>query len=351
MNEEMERMMELEGGYNPLGDDPNAPIAVPSQGEMVEMDPTALAAEGIAFAGNYMAKNGPIQPIHRLRDRARGLDENKMTKAQLEEQKMNEAQGYPSNLDEAAKVKELEGKVSNIEAGIGAILQHLQGGQSSPASTQPPAETGGNPVSLAVSPTPPQPPTVTPPSPSLIEEPESPEQESKQPKLREVTLRDGRKVTLPPAPSLGPATEHTAPPQQEEEIVEEPDAVEDDWDEQIVVVPEPEAPKADPKVEKVMHLVQEVNEFLQANDSHRFFVRHLGRHVHRHVGYHGWPQAMQGEFDARFKGFLSDPQFVSSICRKVIDMDMGHALGVKHVVSLLCATAGFTAFALIGLDN
>jgi hypothetical protein len=394
MNKEMMEAMSLEGGDQAYQDNPEAPIAVPDQtGQMVEMDPTAMAAEGMTFAYRDMRENGPTHPSHSIADRERGLDVNKMTKAQLREQKMNEEEGYPSNLDEAQRVKELEGKVQNIESGISQILSHLQGvppsgpermdrpegpvllnpaGQSSPASTPQSVPTGGSPVSPVAAPiqTPGPSVTVPPPNPPSIASSESTEPENKQPKLRQVTLKDGRKISVPqispPAMNLGPVPEqkqvpnYDGTPCQRDSINFNDDGYDGNWDEPIAKVPEPEQDgppddpgrvRADMELAKTQQLVQDVNDFMRGNDVHRFWRRHLGQKVHRHVGYNGWPQKLQIEFDNRFKGFLCDPQFVTSVCRKVISMEMGHVLGAKWVTSFLVATAGFTAFALCGLDG
>lgn len=153
--------------------------------------------------------------------------------------------------------------------------------------------------------------------------------------------------------NLGPATDAVQPPQEtpDDEFGEET-TIDDDWDEQIAVVPEvvPEEPKVDPKLERVATLVLQVNEFMKGNDVHRHWRRYLARGSHRHLNYDCWPQPLQAEFDTLFKGYLSDAQFVSSICRKVYDMDGGKVVGVKSVVSFLIASAGFTAFTLIGID-
>lgn len=150
--------------------------------------------------------------------------------------------------------------------------------------------------------------------------------------------------------SLGPATDQTQPPQQMEA-----EDLNDDWDSPIAVVPEPEQevaePIPDPKIAQTQQLVQDVNTFIRTKDDHRFWRQYLSTHLHRHVGYNGWPKALQVEFDTRFKGFLQDPQFVSSVCRKVVSMELGHALSVKPVVSFLVVTAGFTSLALCGLDG
>jgi len=358
MNPAIYEAMELAGEDQAMGpysqDDPEAPLVMPDQaGQMQQMSPEALVAEGMTFAGNYMASNGPTQANHIGKART-------MTKGQLEEQKMNENAGYPSNLEEAEKVKGLEQKVESMEAGISQILSHLSG-QSSPASPVSNVPTGGNPVSPGVpqTPTPGQSVTVTPPSHPSIDSNESNEPVNKPPPLRQVTLKDGRRISVPAAASqvtpmsLGPATgvQEQPPTQLEPEEFEDADP----WDDPIAVVPDeepvPAAPAVDPNVARVAQLVQDVNGFMQTNDVHRFWRRHISRNVHRHVGYNGWPKALQVEFNTRFKGFLQDPVFVSRCCEKVISMELGHALGVKWVVSFLVATAGFTAFALCGLDG
>lgn len=333
-------------------DDPEASLVISDQqGQMQQVSPEALVAEGMMFAGNYMASNGPTQPRHIGKART-------MTKGQLEEQKMNEAQGYPSALEEAEKVKELERKVTNIEAGISQILSHLRG-QSSPASPASNAPTGGNPASPVAVPTPTPVPSVTvpQPSPNSIEPDVSTEPDDRQPKLRQVTLKDGRKISVPAVASqvtpmsLGPAAGvQEQPPTQ----LEDEDG--DDWGDPVEVVPPPDEPvpaeqPPDPNLAKVQQLVQDVNSFMQTNDVHRFWRRHISRNLHRHVGYNGWPRELQVEFNTRFKGFLQDPVFVTQCCKKVISMELGHALGVKWVVSFLVATAGFTAFALCQLDG
>ena len=158
--------------------------------------------------------------------------------------------------------------------------------------------------------------------------------------------------------SLGPATDQPQAPVILEDLND--DNFTDGWDDPIAVVPEAkqDEPSKDfkrdeeaMKVVRVQQLVQDVNGFMQTNDVHRYWRRHLSQNLHRHVGYSGWPKELQKEFDERFKGFLQDPQFVSSICRKIISMELGHALGLKWVVSFLVATAGFTTFALVGLDG
>ncbi len=417
-------------------DNPEALIPIVDQrGHKQMVDPGVVAAEGMALAHHYMASNGPTQPRHIGKART-------MTKGQLKEQRMNEETGYPSNLEEAEKVKSLEGKVANIETGISQILSHLrgkeaqpaapslcdsgrqpscptrlavmgppspgseaeraiteatqiaarnvaqgemeafcQGGPSSPESPESSVPTGGIQASPAVQPTPTPAPsaTVPQPSPPSTASDGSSEPENKQPRLRQVTLKDGRKISVPAATppatsmSLGPATDQTQPPTQlEEDSFAYDSAVQagldqaargefandppiDGWDDPIAVVPVAEdehpEPPVDPKLAQTQQLVQEVNAFMATNDVHRRWRRLISNSLHRHAGYNGWPKELQAEFNTRFKGFLQDPQFVTSICRKVVSMELGHALGVKHVMSFLVATAGFTAFALSCIDG
>ncbi len=364
MNEQMMEAMALREETGPsYHDNPEAPIPIVDRGGQEQMvDPAAMAAEGMAYSNQYMASNGPTRATHIGKART-------MTKGQLREQRMNEDQGYPSNLTEAERVKALEGKVTNIETGIGQILSYLHGkepqqerpsfyargsvGQSLPDS-QSSEDRNVAQSSLVASPS----------NPLSTDSSESSKPESRQPKPRQVTLKDGRKINVPAATSpatpmsLGPATDQPQAPVILEDLND--DNFTDGWDDPIAVVPEAkqDEPSKDfkrdeeaMKVVRVQQLVQDVNGFMQTNDVHRYWRRHLSQNLHRHVGYSGWPKELQKEFDERFKGFLQDPQFVSSICRKIISMELGHALGLKWVVSFLVATAGFTTFALVGLDG
>ncbi len=323
-----------------LQNDSEVPLQIQGQGgEVMEVSPEAVAAEGMSYSAGYMAGNGPILPLHIGKPKT-------MTKSQLEEQKMREAEGYPSNLDEAQKVQELEAKVTSMESGINAILNHLGANQKfTPPSvaqsplveTPSPGPTGqsqrfpGGPME------PPSIPTSEPPSPSPTVSPES--------NVRVVTLKDGRKIQVPRM-GLGKSPQTESP-----EIPEPVENMKDDWG-SIVEPPvvETEEPKNDPRAERIQHLVTEIFEFMKAGDCHRFWRRHVAG-VHRHVGYNGWSKSLKDEFDKRFEGFLNDGSFVTNIATKIVDMEFGNALGGKWATSMVVATAGFTAFALSGLDG
>ncbi len=325
----------LEAGQ---GDANNVDVAMNvDTGQPVEMDEMAVSAEGTMFSQRYMANNGPLRPAH--------AGVKTMTKAQLGEQKMREAQGYPSNEDESAKVKELETKVNQMATGIDAILAKL-GGPSSPASpvlASPNPEVspshGGPPGSWPIRMSEPQ-------SLSPTVQPES------------TPLSDGRTVrTL----SLGPASSTETlemsqvpespqvvetPPEPSDIWTDEPDPVAEMRDEQLEPVTET---RNDPKTERVQILVEQVYEFLGTHDVDRTWRRILSKGFHRHIGFGAWPRAFRGEFKKRFEGFLKDSQFVTEICRKVLNTEYGPALGVGHVATFVVGTAGFTAFALSGI--
>lgn len=255
---------------------------------------------------------------------------------------MNEEAGYPSNLDEAQKVMELEGKVEQMSAGISAILDRL-GGQSSPTSPPSVARSGTVLVSPGGLPTKSPTPTYELPNQSrtgLTVSPDAVQQPT--PTEKVVTLADGRKVKVPL--TLGPATEQS----QEAPLIEQPDnSGSDNWDDVVEAVQEPTKLEVNPKAERTATLVTNVYEFMKANDTHRFFRRQLSG-IHRHLGYNGWSKDLQKDFDARFQALLGDSVMVTNVCRKVMDMEFGHILGAKHVTSMCVATAGFLAFALCG---
>ncbi len=348
--------MALQGDPASYQDSPEAAINI--GGQMV--DPQAVVASTMQLAGTYMKKNGPIQPMHSLVDREAGLDQNKMTKAQVKEQVMNEDQGYPSNLEEANKTKELENRVAGMETGINQILVHLQNGPVAPSSPPSPplsVPIGGSPASPGVltMPSPVPMPIAPQPNPSPSTPIASPVPVPKPQPRRQVTLSDGRKITEPgPASpmSLGPAVgvQEQPPTQLEAEDFEDADEWGDaqitdpQQEEEIVEEIDVEQSRKAAHLLKVQQLVQEVNAFMAGNDVHRFWRRHVANSLHRNIGYNGWPKQLQVDFDARFKGFLEDPVFISSLCDKIAGFELGHALGVKHVVAFIVAAAGFTAF-------
>jgi hypothetical protein len=345
-------------------DDPNALIPIQTtSGEVIEATPEQLAAEGLAFAARDMSKNGIFRPNHIGRAK-------KMTKSQLEEQKMNEREGLPSNLDEAQRVKELEGNMQRMEQMITGMMEMMSRNAidtpSSPVPSTPNVPTGGHqefPDVVQIPPSTPQyeQPSQSPTGSTVCDE-------SKRPQIR--ITEDGRKVALRPKPQQETVTTPNVPPvtlgatgnqslmemyqnrdsNPQPAISEEPDVNGGDlWSDDVLEQPEEEPVQNDPKLIQTQAMLEGALQYLRANDVHRYFRRSLTG-IHRHLGYSGWDKELQGEFDARFHAFLNDPVFVANSCQKLMRMEYGRMLGAKQVASFIVTLAGYTAFTMCGLN-
>jgi len=328
------------------------------------MSPDMIAAQGLGMAQQYMASNGPTTPNH-LRKRV------VMTKAQLEEQKMNEKSGYPSNLEEASKVKNLESKVEGIEQGIQAILRQMSGGTpvGPPPECSPPTPTPKSTPSCPVSDT--QPDLATQPSPAspgvsvtsqyfqTIPGPPSPSPtdsgDSTSPRKRRVKLSNGRTVEMSgpvqpsdptmPSPEIPPTTRNLSLGPLE---VEEPQVPKDDSD---LWVEESNVPfQNDPKLEKLALLVRGVSKILQTRDPLTFFRRALPKVLHRQMGFSAWPESLRTRFTRHFVTLLSDPVFVKTQVSMVLSFEFGYGIGHQKVAELVVLTAGFMALSLAGAE-
>lgn len=304
------------------------------QPEEAEMTPGQAVGMGMGMAEEYMKSNGPPHATHLARAKT-------MTRGQLEEQMKNEKDGYPSNLEEADKVKQLETKVEQIEGGVHKILAHLTNlGGATPIRRNPVNFPKGEESTVGhVVPTNPQP--------TLQPEPQL------QP--RTVTLKNGKVVVIPTVPSramgLGPAGDEN-PPASDLEV-----GAEDLWapDQPAiagqVAIPADDEPAEDPRMVQLEALVSGTIEFLRSHDPHKVWRKHLVTHLHRHMGYSGWPRKFQGDFDRRFQAYLSDSQFITTTCRKVLNMELGDSVGVQWVATMAVIAAGWMAFAMSGLDS
>lgn len=314
MTPEQEAMFALEEGSQPAQ----------GAGGLTESQAVGM---GMGQAAKYMATNGPPYAIHLAPAKT-------MTMQEFKEQEMREKMGLPSNASEAERVQTLESKVEKIETGISQILSHLTnpGGATPTPVIQPAREI----------------PIPTPVLPKESAQQTLPQELPQQHKT--VTLKSGKKVLIPTiqrqALNLGSTPE---------EIVTTPGPEEDDlWTEDQIVaqveVPE-EEPVEDPRLVQLQKLVEDTINFLKTHDPHRVWRKHLSTHLHRQVGYSGWSKKLQGEFDKRFQSFLSDPQMITTTCRKVLEMELGAAVGVQWVATMLVMAAGWAAFAMCGLDN
>ena len=303
-------------------------MEVQSATQVVDYDSLeAQAAQSLILSQQSMIQsNGSPQPSH-IRKQVT------MTQEQLEEQKMNEKQGLPSNLDEAARVKQLESQMGRIELLLSQLvdlphqpsipdLRHIPSPQHQlfPAVAQSPSNDLGRLTSSSGS------------SPSP---------------MRQVRLSNGTVVNAPSPPS--PPTSRTIPPMSLGEsggLVEQPES-------DLFEVVEEVAPVMDPvrdqRAEKIADLVTMVQQCLLAKDPHKRFRQVLPNLIGRHAGYSGWGKATKVQFDERFAQTLNDPVFLKNIVEKVLDMEMGYGMSPQKVADLATLCAGFVSFALAGV--
>lgn len=395
-------MFRLRGGPNAAASTPGQVMEAGTQGaaEVVEMD---VVGQGLALNASYMSTNGPAQPTHNR--------PQVMTKQQLEEQKMNEAQGLPSNRDEASRVVALETTVSNLNENMGKItglLSQLVQGQSPVAQPLTP------PVKPAVvAQPPPLPPTLpeeglplqtsplpgplmVPTMPDLAP-PTSPPASSPQPMPPEVSPE-----MKAPTVSMGTAGSVTSEPTVQDfdqyEVVDaeapvtelssrdrdifqtmlaedaEPNevlrAAADRYNspspEQLIspgenqvagsvdvttLVEVEETPKVDAaeakRVERHQILTSQTMDWIKTRDSHKFWRRFLSGSCNKNLSYNTWPPEFQAAFDERFNAMVNDPCFVSTLCGRIIRMQNGHLVACHVAGAFVVATAGFLSFSLL----
>lgn len=324
--------------------------------------------QGLGMATSYMRQNGPVRPIQR------GYQAPKMTKQQYKEQEMNEAQGLPSNLDEASRVVNLEKTVSNLNTNMAKITSLLERALT-PQSVlvQPPtppvrpvgpppvpttmrqleAETQLPQVSIpsvlatetltpeVVPPTSPpvsfQPVSQPPASPEMIQE-----VTNYDPAPQTATLQRPAPVTLGPTGSTGPnpdedryeLTEESLPGEANEEVAEEP-------------VQAPVDVVEMKRLSRQQMLTDQVTSWLGSKDTHKFWKRFISSACNKNLSYNTWPPEFQGPFDKKFLEMVNDPSFVSVICGRITKMQMGHLVSPHVAGAFVVVTAGFLAFALL----
>lgn len=328
----------VEGMTEAEFNDPRVLIVDASGGnpQTVEVDADMIAAEGLMLAERQMLKNGPSRPN-------RG-HQKLMTKAQFKEQEMNEAMGYPSNLEEAEKTKSLEKKVAGLESGIAEILSRLSGGtnvvvpqlcypppvQSSPSQSFP--ATLQRKVVRPV--------RVTRPvsKPPVLTETLTTMNQATQ-EVHEESPIDSEPFTSRRTPlNLGTTDQENRLGLVDSDYhLENPDM----WIEQ----PASEV-EVDPKIERLARLLVEVTAYLTTHDCRVFFSNILTRTISRHLGFNSWNVNVRAWFLESFKTILADPVFLRGQILGVMCTEMGHALSVKKIAELCIAAGGFLAYSL-----
>lgn len=303
-------------------------IEVDGNQQQAEASLEMQGASGLAMAQQYMSANGSTSPRHLRKQKT-------MTRAQYEEQKMNEAQGYPSSLDEAAKVKNLENQMTNLQSMIHTLVER---------STPQPNQLQPHPISVA-----------TPSYPDHVYAPAiQPAGPSTPSPKRSVTLSNGQTVQVDPSkfaqpipPSVPMSVSQRTLPPMSLGLVNEAEVEDTD----LWLGDEPKEPEFvnDPRNEQIAAMSQMVREWLLKKDALTFFRRANAKIISRHAGYTGWSPEMQAQFKERFVATLTDPVFLANIVRKVNGMQMGYALAPEKVAEIVVMAAGWVAFALAGI--
>jgi hypothetical protein len=339
--------------------------------ESIQSDEVEIATSSLAQAYQYMEANGPVRPVQNQRRKV-------MTKAQLEEQKMNEGDGYPSNIGDATRVRSLEAQVANINSNIeklanimGQAVQGNRGQRPTPPVQRDPlypeqqrqGQTSRS-VSRGMGPTdplmgPPTPPPEEPPFPGHT--------------VQTFTTGDGN-VTYPPPPvSIGPVG--SAPSTPPDDVVAQPgsptdimtqqvaelmknqvvdetsgylapvDGV-DDPSGQIREIVDKEAVINQESIEKHQILTEQVQEWLKTKDPYKFFRRFLAGTCNKNLSLDTWPHPLVAAFTTRFYPMLQDHVFVSTICQRIKTFQNGHLVAPHVAGAFVTICAGILAFSL-----
>jgi hypothetical protein len=279
-----------------------------------------IAAESLSMAENYMASNGPATA-------RRGFQEV-MTKAQLEQQKVNESMGYPSNLSEASRLQALEKEVGGIKSGIGAILDKLNGGTNVPVQPQSSAPNAlaslGQPVPV------PSLRKVARPRRSQFDPTNLPVEQEQLPISCETSIYE-------PIPSETTSLELLeAEPQLSSEEM---------WFD-----PAPELPKASPTAERLATLVPSVVSYIKGRNCRAYFFNSVRRAITRHFEFEAWPIPMRDAFLHSFNTLLSDPVFLKTQVLGILRFSQGFAMSIEKVAQMVIMSAGWMAFSLAAAE-
>lgn len=328
-----------------------------------------VMAQGMAQTASYMAANGPTRPIHRRRASV-------ITKAQLEEQKMNEAAGLPSNLDEASRVLDLEKKVQSVDSKLEQILGLLAPNVAPPLTPpvrQPVAETPLDRIlQTPLKPVPQPGPSVRPTAPTTTEPkaPLSPPDSSTPPQrplvslgtapdtvnedeppgeawLSDADIQDFSRAAFPPGPG-GAQPIPLNSGETLEELVASPG--EDHWGVEEITEDEPKTKEElveAKRLERTQILTDQVTGWLKQKDPRKFWRQFLGGSCNKNLSYNTWPKEFQQPFDERFSQMLGDAHFVANICGRILKMQNGHLVGPNVAGAFVTVVAGFLSFALI----
>jgi len=360
MNQDQMEAFHLREVPDPAGMGTTQYVNAGGNQQVNEMD---VASQGMTNSLRYMQSNGPTYPIQLKRNLRQPTT---MTQAQLEEQKMNESQGLPSNIDEASRVVALEGKIETMEGGINAILQHLQGGQPPTPQARPAVVP---PVRTSLLPVPPPVPV-----PRLIPVPVPPD-----PEMARLTTQPVSPVSTPdffPHLSTPTETESDRIERIVQERLAEARAKSDEQDQIQLTEERPYGVDRDPiqlteealspdeisvsvveeplvvdqaeqlKLQRQETLVSQTTQWIQVKDPLKFFKRFVGTTCNKNLSFNTWPATTQAAFTERFDAMVRDPSFISTLCGRILNMENGHLVAPHVAGAFITVIAGFLSFAM-----
>lgn len=344
MTPKQEQMFQLQDTAGPTV---NIPGQVVQAGvESVEIDEVS---HGLAQTVQYMARNGPTRPTQRARAKV-------MTRQQLEEQKMNESAGLPSNLDEATRVLNLESQVSQINENLGKLAsvmtQLVQGQPAAPPPTpqaRPVVEQRPLLINRAPNPLPTCPPPApvtaqTTPVPEVPESPPATSPPASQPQVSPGTVPDPH---LDRFEVIQEEESGESEPSSFRTMLESGDTNASDFTTNLIK----EEPAIDPAEEKFLErqqiLADQVTGWLKSKDSNKFWRQFIAGACNKNLSYNTWPVKMQVQFDQRFNQMIADGSFIATLCGRVLKFQNGHLVAPHVMGAFVVATAGFLSFALL----
>lgn len=378
MNEAQVEQFYLRDVPNPTGMGTTMYVDAPNNQPMENEED--VASRGMANAQQYMATNGPVFPIQLKR----ALNQAKvMTQAQLEEQKMNESQGLPSNLDEASRVKTLETTVSGLNTNMEAILALLRDPAQGPLVAQP--------RTPPVKPVEVQPvPSIVPPQPQPVLDPRpTPVSVRHVPETAVQTVQNTSPESTPDFfPHHSTSTTETEADRIERIVRERLAAIDqddrraevEDLEEQLqeskrladanqvppgdptdpVEQPSPDQPIVDVveelepdisqteavRLKRLEALVSQTTQWIKVKNPLKFFKRFIGTTCNKNLSFNTWPATTQAAFTKRFEATVRDPAFVSTICGRIMNMDNGKLVAPHVAGAFTTVLAGFLSFAM-----
>jgi len=318
-----------------------------NQPRQTEAEKAGLTEENVGqgigmMQTHFLRNNGPIQPIHTRRRKT-------MTQAELEQQKAMEYSGQllpgtPNPTLNEDRMDKLESMVGTIATAVRNLSQTIAA-QAAPPGYCPDRTSQDTQPPVPAAPTFPEDDLTGNPSPRTPMGLGGAPSNSEPPQSEPVTSNPTTTMDSPTTEEItgqltNPNSTLSEPPAKSDP---ELDPAEQDW-------PNPEPPGLDQMTQynhgdvQVSRMVDSVKDWFARKDVHKWFRRLLANNIHQRVAYNDWPPDMRAEFNGKFRELLTNEALLTMVCRKVLRMQTGNAVGSIGLAGLCAAMAGFIAF-------